>query len=219
MKRLFLVLVLLLAATVVEAQQDGTAEVSFDGLVKLERGLFKESWVDLDVDFLQYTKIILVDPYFEFRAVKRTASGTGRIPNQRRFYISDPDRQKLIETVAAVLKEEYAKSEHFTIVDKPGPDVAIIEVGILDIVSRVPPRMIGRGEIYLSSVGDATLVVEMKDSLSQETIFRGVERKSAGQKDAEMARATTVTTWAEVQRLAGRWAVKMREGLDAIHSQ
>ena len=219
MRRMLLTLFLLVAASVVGAQQEDGADVSFDGLVKQQRGLFKESWVDLDVDFLQYTKIMLVDPYFEFRAVKRTASGAGRIPNQRRFYISDPDRKKLIETVSAVLKEEYAKSEHFTIVDEPGPDVAIIQVGILDIVSRVPPRMIGRGEIYLSSVGDATLVVEMKDSLSLQTIYRGVERKSAGQKGAETTRASTVTTWAEVQRLARRWAVKMREGLDAIHNQ
>ena len=81
MRRMLLTLFLLVAASVVGAQQEDGADVSFDGLVKQQRGLFKESWVDLDVDFLQYTKIMLVDPYFEFRAVKRTASGAGRIPS------------------------------------------------------------------------------------------------------------------------------------------
>ena len=218
MKRLCLMLYLLVATSVVQAQQEGTAEVTFDGLVKQQRGLFRESWVDLDVDFTQYTKIIPIDPYFEFRAVKRTSSPAARSSNQRKFYISDRNRDRLIETVSAIFAEELAKSEQFTIADEPGPDVAIIQVGIFDIVSRVPPQMIGRGEIYLSSVGDATLVVELKDSLSLETIYRGVERRTAGRMGSDMTRANTVTNWAEVRRLARLWAVKMREGLDAIHN-
>ena len=218
MKRVCLVLSLLFAASVAQAQE-GTAEVSFDGMVKQQRGLFEESWIDMDVDFMQYTKIIPIDPYFEFRAVKRTSSAAARRANQKKYYISDRNQERLIETVSAIFDEELAKSEQFTIVDEPGPDVAIIQVGIFDIVSRVPPQMVGRGEIYLSSVGDATLVVELKDSLSLETIYRGVERRTAGRMGSDMTRASTVTNWAEVRRLARRWAVKMREGLDSIHNE
>ena len=214
--RTCLVLFLLVAGAA--KAHEGTAEVSFDGLVKLQRGLFKESWVDMDVDFSQYTKIIPIDPYFEFRAVKRTSSQAARNSNQRKFYISDSNRERLIETVSAIFAEELAKSEHFTIVDEPGPDVMILRGGVFDIVSRVPPDQVGRNEVYLSSVGEGTLVLELRDSLSLETIYRGVERRAAQQSATGMRRSNTVTNWAEVRRLARRWAVKAREGLDAIHN-
>jgi len=216
-RNLCLVFSLLVAACVVQAQE-GTAEVSFDGLVKQQRGLFRESWVDMDVDFTQYTKIIPIDPYFEFRAVKRTSSAAARSSNQKKFYISDRNRERLIETVSEIFDEELAKSEHFAIADEPGPDVMILRGGIFDIVSRVPPDQVGRNEIYLASVGEGTLVLELKDSLSLETIYRGVERRAAQPVGGNLRRSSTVTNWAEVRRLARRWAVKMREGLDAIHN-
>ncbi len=225
MKRAYLVLPLLAVAGIGLAavsvgqtqQQEETAEVSFDGLVKLQKGLFRDSWYDPDVDFKQYTKIIPIDPYFEFRAVKRTSSTAARRSNQRKFYISDRNRERLIQTVSEVFKEELGNSKQFTIAEETGPDVAVIQIGVLDIVSRVPPEMVGRNEIYLSSVGDATLVVELRDSLSLETIYRGVERRSTGRAGAPMTRNSPVTNWAEVRRLAKRWAVRMRDGLDAIH--
>jgi hypothetical protein len=37
----------------------------------------------------------------------------------------------------------------------------------------------GRGEIYLSSVGEATLVLEAVDSLTGEVIYRAAERRTA----------------------------------------
>ncbi|MGI9235462.1 MAG: DUF3313 family protein [Woeseiaceae bacterium] len=216
MKRVFMTLVVFFAAIVVQAQ-DSTVETTFDGLTKQPRGLFRESWVDLDVDFPQYTKIIPIDPYFEFRAVKRNSSAAARRSNQREHYISDSNRERLIKTVSEIFNTELEKSKKFTMVAEPGPDVAIIQVGVFDIVSRVPPSAIGRSEIYLASVGDATLVVELKDSLSLETIYRGVERRNAAQMGTNLTRANTVTNWAEVRRLARRWAITMRDGLDSIH--
>ncbi len=92
----------------------------------------------------------------------------------------------------------------------------ILRGALLDIVSFIPPEMKGRGEIYLTSVGQATLVVEGVDSMSGEVVFRAVERRSA---DAARAiRATTVTTWSEVRRWARRQATILREGLESIHA-
>ena len=94
----------------------------------------------------------------------------------------------------------------------------ILRGGLLDLISRVPPDLIGRGEIYLSSVGEATLVLELLDSLSGETIYRGVERKVARSSSIDnMMPSNTVTTWAEVRRWARRWATRLRDGLDSIH--
>ena len=44
------------------------AEVSFDGLHKVDNARFRSSWADPDIDFSRYSKIIPGGADFEFRA-------------------------------------------------------------------------------------------------------------------------------------------------------
>ena len=114
-------------------------EMTFDGMVPEKKGLLKLSWVDPDIDFTVYTKVIPGEAYFEFRAVKKSSGLAVRSSNKREFWISDKDKQKLIDTVSDIFEEEIAKSKHFTVVEEPGPDTLIIRGGLLDIISKVLP--------------------------------------------------------------------------------
>jgi hypothetical protein len=199
-------------------QQGPDAETTFDGLVRIDNGRFRDSWADPDIDFSKYNKIMVGDAVFEFRAVKKSNSSTQMArSNASEFYISEANREKLIEEVTGVFKKELDKSEKFTRSDTAGPDVLVIVGALHDIVSRVPPDMVGRGEIYLSSVGEATLILEARDSLSGETIYRAVDRRSAESLGGQISRSNTVTNSVEVRRMAQRWASRLREGLDSIH--
>jgi len=208
--------VLVLAFAGFAAAQDAP-ETSFDGLVKQEKGRFKLTYVDPDIDFTAYNKYIPGSAQFQFRAVKKTSSMTARRSNQREFWISDADKQKLEDTVSSIFAEELAKSETFTETNEPGPDTLIIRGALHDIVSQVPPEIIGRGEIYLSSMGEATLIIEAVDSLSGEVIYRAIERRAAARPGNQLVVANTVTSWAELRRLARRWASNLRDGMDSIH--
>jgi hypothetical protein len=199
-------------------QQGPDAEVTFDGLVRIDNGRFRDSWADPDVDFSQYDQIMVGDAQFEFRAVKKSSSsGLTRRNNESEFWISDANREKLIGTVTEVFRDELNKSKNFTKADAAGPNVLIIVGGLHDIVSRVPPDLVGRGDIYLASVGEATLVLEARDSLSGETIYRALDRRSAEQAGGQMTLSNSVTNMSEVRRMARRWATRLREGLDSIH--
>ena len=87
---------------------------------------------------------------------------------------------------------------------------------MIDIVSAVPPpnRNIGRGDVYLSQVGQATLVLELRDSMSGEILARSVDRRAAASTWA--APSSAVTTWNEVRRLARTWARILVNRLDQI---
>ena len=212
------ILLLVGCAPAPSIQQGPDAETTFDGLVRIDHSRFANAWVDPDVDLSQYNKIMVGDAVFEFRAVKKsTSQTTTRRANESEFWISDKNKESLIEIVSEAFRKEMQKSKHFTAADAPGPDVLIIVGGLHDIVSRVPPDMIGRGDIYLSSVGEATLVLELKDSLSGETIYRAIDRRAAERAGGTMMTSNTVTTKSEVRRLAQRWATRLREGLDSIH--
>ncbi|HSM30576.1 MAG TPA: DUF3313 family protein [Woeseiaceae bacterium] len=211
------VLVVAGCATEPSIQSGPNTETTFDGLVRIDHARFAAAWVDPDVDLKQYDKIIPGGAEFEFRSVQKMSASAARRSNEREFWISDTNKQRLVDTVTEVFTEELQKSEHFTVTDEPGPDALIIVGGLHDIVSQVPPEDVGRSEVWLRSVGEATLVIELRDSLSNEVVYRAVERRAAENVGNQMIRANTATTWAEVRRWARRWAVRLREGLDSIH--
>lgn len=68
----------------------------------------------------------------------------------------------------------------FTLVKELGPDVLLIRAGLLDIVSFVPPERIGRSEIYLTEIGQVTLVLELRDSITNAILLRAIDRDSIG---------------------------------------
>ncbi len=223
MKKLMVVLLSLFIVACTSAppalQTGPEAERTFDGLVRVDNSRFRDAWADPEVDFSQYNKVISGGATFQFRAVSKTAGRTSLSRGSRgEYWISDANRQKLVDTVSGIFKEELSKAQGWEVAEEVGPDVLILYGELLDIVSFVPPEMIGRSEIYLSSVGEATLVVEGIDSISGEVVFRAVDRRSAGPAGNEMIRANTVTTWSEVRRWARRYATILREGLESIHN-
>ena len=209
-------LLVLAVALLISATAQGEQEVSYDGLVRVETGEFKLVYVDPDVDFSVYSKFISGPATFQFRAVKKTSSASARRFNQTEFWMSDKDKQKLADVVSSIFADELSKSEIFSEVGEPGPDTLIIRGAMHDIVSQTPPDTIGRHEIYLSSVGEATLIIEALDSLSGEVIYRAIERRAAQRPGNQLMIANTVTSWAEIRRLARLWAVRLREAMDSV---
>ena len=196
------------------------AEVSFDGLHKIDNSAFHDAWADPDADWARYDQFIGGKAFFEYRAVKKTAKYSSVRPpaSTDEFYIDEKNRERLTKEVSEIFGEELAKSERFTRVEEPGQNVLIIRGGLHDIVSRTPPELITRGEIYIRSFGEATLVLEVIDSMSGEVLARAVERREAGSSSG-MTAANTVTTWAEVRRLTRRWATTLRNGLDNLPTE
>ena len=193
------------------------AKMTFDGLAPINNSRFREAWADPDVDLKQYSKMIIGGAEFEFRAVKKSTGSTSvRRNSNNEFWMDDKTRAKLVETVTAVFAEELTSVKGFTVTEEKGADTLILIGGLHDIVSRVPPDLVGRGEIYLSSLGEATLVIEARDSLSGETIFRAVDRRAA-ERMGDMINVNSATTMSEVKRWARRWAMRLREGLESIH--
>jgi hypothetical protein len=198
-------------------QTGAEAEVTHDGLVRIDHSAMQYAWIKPDINLSAYNKFMVATPEFEFRAV-RNSSTSYRRSSQNEFAISDSGKQKLIETIEDVFQDELSKSKYFTRVDKPGPDVLLIEGALLDIVSRVPPDIVGRGDIYLDRVGEATLVLQLVDSMSGETLARAADRRAAEPATGGV-RASTVTSIAEVRRLARRWATRLREAMDELHDR
>ncbi len=187
--------------------------MTHDGLYPVENPRADAAWARPDADITGYTKVMLEGVGVEFRPGAR--SRVNRATSASDYYVVTPERkERLKEVFAERFREELGKSTHFTLVDEAGPDVLLIKGSLIDVVSYVPPQQAGRYEIFLDRIGEATLVLEISDSISEGIIARVVDRRAAESVSRDFRRANRATTTAEVRRLAGIWARILREQLD-----
>jgi len=191
------------------------AEMTFDGLYPVKGGTADVAWARPGADISQYSKIMLQGVGIEYRPGGETGKLYYSRINADHFEITDKQKEKFRELLREAFAKELGKSEHFTIVNEPGPDVLLIRGALLDVVSFAPPEPIGRDAIYLSRVGEATLVLEIRDSVSEAIIARAVDRRAAENAPSGFSQSNRVLNTAEVRRMVSAWARILRERLDA----
>ena len=200
-------------------QTGPNAEVTHDGLTRVDRAVMDAAWVKADLDLSGYNKLIPIGADMQFRAVDDDGKHyrPGR-DDQTEFAISEEGKAMLKEIISEAFRESLAKSERYEITNIPGPGTLILIGTLIDVVSKTPPDDApGRYEVYLSSVGEATLVLELRDSMTNEVLARAVDRRAA-ETSGFAVNANPVTVWSEVRRLANSWANLLRKRLDEVTS-
>lgn len=193
------------------------AELSFDGLHKVDNSQADMAWARPDFDISGYTKIWPIGAGIEYRQVKNRGRTSIDRTRGGPYFIDDKSRAQFEELVGTVFREEFEKIEKFELVDGPGPDVLMIRGGLLDVTSYVPPDPVGgRSAVFLSSVGEATLVLELRDSETGTILARSIDRRAAETIGGTFTRSNSVTNSAEARRLIKFWATRLREGLDGF---
>ena len=197
------------------------AEITHDGLTRMEGTVMDVVWAREDIDLTGFTTVMFEGVGFQYRNDSgpfsgRAGAGTtsARRSGTTEFQLDADTRALFEEEISGAFLEEIMRSDVIEIVDEPGPDVLLVRGGLLDVVSRVPPETVGRSRIFISSIGEATLVLEIVDSESNTVLARAVDRR-AGDRMGGME-SNTVTNRAEVRRLGRRWGSILREGLDKM---
>ncbi len=191
-----------------------TAEVTFDGLHEVTGVRVDKAWARPGFDITGYSKIKLQGAGIEFRPGGESGRTYLSRTNADHFEVTPEQRERFQALVTRAFLQELAKSESFEIVNDPGPDVLLVRGGLIDVVSFVPPEPVGRSDIYLSAVGEATLVLEIRDSITNAILVRVVDRDAAEDIGGGFSESNRVNNAAEVRRLVNRWARALRERLD-----
>lgn len=211
-----------------EFQSGQDAEVTHDGLTRLDKTVMDTVWARTDIDLTGYSKVMFEGVGIEFRPVEGPYSGPAgatsnmmRRTSQNEFRLDERTKDLVALEISGAFVEELARSDLYDVVEEPGPDVLKLSAGLLDVVSNVPPDTIGRSDVYLSSVGEATLVMELRDSMSNAILARAVDRRAAESAGGLSAGgipmpATPASNRAEVRRLGRRWARLVRSGLETL---
>ena len=207
---IFLVAVLAVSACAPQpTQPKPTGEVNIEGLQRVTARNFEAAFVRPGVTFADYEKLMVEELELAFRTPDR---------EQNQFPLGEDQKTRFRAAMATAFGEELGKLENVEVVTEPGPDVLALHVRVQDIVARAPGRRVGaagRAGFALETVGEMTLVMELRDSQSDEVLIRVFDRQAL-EGAAMVSGDSVVSTWEGVERLVGRWASRASEGLDRL---
>jgi hypothetical protein len=193
-------------------QQGPNAEVSFDGLHLVNKTRMDKAWVKPDIDLSQYDEVMFEGAGIQYRTVK----DSNRLSRSAdAFPLSERQKSKLEKAAKEAFQSEFKKFEHFTVASKPGAGVLKVTLALIDVVSRVPPEPMGRNSVYISDLGQAVLVVELSDSVTNEIIARALDGQRI--EPVMMQESNSVTNLGEVKRSVRRWGSTLRKAIDELH--
>jgi hypothetical protein len=201
-----------------EYEPAGAGETTYDGLLPIKSKVVERAWAIKDLNLKPYTKVMFKDAQIQYRPVAPASRETYTWDDRSEFPISEDGQARLQKMLSDTFIKELSKSERFKLVQEAGPDVLMVRVSLLDVISAMPPEPAGRSAIYLESVGEATLVVEFLDSQSKAILARAMDRRAADSPDGKMIKSSSVSSLFEAQQVVSTWAIILRSRLDQVGS-
>ena len=201
--------VLLAASAPLLAQ---ATEDNWEGLVRVKSDKIELVYLAPDADFRPYTQVLL-DPSEMamkknwLRDQRRNSASLGSQATERDIVRALEQGSKQFDTYFA---EAFTKAG-FTIATAPGPDVVRIRSGVVDIDVFAPDVSASRNRTYTEEAGAGTLVVEVRDSVTNALLGRAIERRLAGDNGPWLR--TAASNRADFDRLFRRWAEISADGL------
>jgi hypothetical protein len=201
---------LLLAASAPLLAQ--ATDENWDGLVRVRSDKIEMVYLAPESDFRPYTKVILVPSEMAMRKdwlrdQRRSSSTLGGQATERDIVRALEQGQKEFDKYFA---EEFAKAG-FQIVTEPGSDVIRVAGGVFDLDVYAPDVATQRTRVYSEEAGAGTLVLEVRDSVTNALLGRAIERRIAGDNGPWLR--TSASNRSDFDRLFRRWAEASAEGL------
>ena len=131
--------------------------------------------------------------------------------------VTDKDVQRILdaarENYADVFQSALTKAG-YPLATSPAPDVLRVSAAVINIDVTAPDVMsAGRSVTFAADAGEATLVMEFRDSVTNALLARVLDRRETDGMPQRMNRATNV---AEFRQLFGEWSSAVVKGMDAL---
>jgi hypothetical protein len=201
------------SGTAFAADQSGA---NMEGLVEVKSKRLDSAYLAPGADFRPYTKL-MVDP-------TQTAFHKDWMKNMNNRrdisrMIDSDQAQEMLEAArtnfSEVFNEVFTKAG-YAIVDKPGPDVLRVTPGVVNLYVNAPDlQAAGRSTSYTANAGEATMILELRDSQSNALLGRVFDRRETHE-SLGMQMSNRVTNIADFRMLFKSWANVSVKGLEAL---
>jgi hypothetical protein len=185
-------------------------KTNFDGLEEVSSRHFSAAFLRPGVDFTDYQELLLGESELAFQTPDRA---------KQQFPLTAEQKDRFRQLLDAQFSDDLATSKTLKITSSAGPKVLKLDVRVQDIIATVPPRSVGGvGGIALQALAEATLIIEISDSESEEILARVFDRRAIQGTAIAQRQGPPVTQWDQVEAVCNRWAATVRERLDVVVS-
>jgi hypothetical protein len=189
----------------------------WDGLTQFKAKNFDYAYLLPGADFRNYTKVMLEPTDVAFHKDwrrdynSRTSAGLDRL--------TDEESRKILEAVRSGFDEVFEaayREAGYQLVTEAAPDVLMVSTGVFNLSIAAPDTM-STGRTLTNTAGGASVVVEVRDSMSGALLGRAVDSRSTG--DTGLPIRNRITNTADFMRLFRRWAQISVEGLAVLKAR
>ncbi len=197
------------------------AEVTVDGLYRVDNSVMQIGYMKPDWDLQHYTAV-MIDPvtvaYKSDPGNRRRDPGVG-ISSQN-FALSDTQMENFKSMFQQAVEDALTDDDGYRIVETPGPDVLRVTAELMDLIIAVPTQESGVNvDRFARSAGAVTLILEVYDSQSGEIIARAADRRDpSASGSGGMVRVSPQAVRADMRRLFESWAEVLRNRLDDLRT-
>lgn len=189
---------------------------NIEGLYRVPSKRFDLVYLLPGADFRPYTKVMFDTPEVAFKKNWQRDYNSDIRGTDRR--IGDDDAQKILNAARSGIAEVFTKA--FTaggvqIVTEPGPDVVRLRTSVVNLDVVAPDLMTaGRSRTFSREAGSATLVIEVRDSLTGALLGSAIDTRDIG--DSMPYVRNSVTNRSDFTQAFQRWAKISLDGLNEL---
>ncbi|MBL8349914.1 MAG: DUF3313 family protein [Burkholderiaceae bacterium] len=196
----------------VDAAQTKLPDTTPEGLKLVPNAKVSAVYLRDGADFSGYDKVAILDCYVAFRKDWKRDQNQGANP----FRVSDSDMAKIKTQLADEFKKVFAReltAKGQTMVTAAGPGVLILRPAIINLDVVAPDTMKPGSRTFSTSAGQATLLLELYDSVTSELLARVYDTESIGESNFIQVQ-NGVTNRAEADQVLTKWARQLAAYLE-----
>jgi len=215
MKMMKCLAALMLAASFGAASAADLPE-SWDGLIEVKPKRMDAAFLLPGADFRPYTKLMIDPTQVAFKKDWVKSVNDQKSLSEK---VSEEDAQKILAAARTnfddIFGEAFTKAG-YTVVTAPGPDVLRISTAVVNLYINAPDTMsAGRSYSFTTEAGEATLIIEVRDSMTGALMGRVLDRRET-RGTAGMQMATSVSNKSEFRALFKQWAGITVKGIEEL---
>lgn len=209
---------MLLAATMAATAAEAPPE-TWDGLVQVKAKRMDAVYLLPGADFRPYTRLMIDPTEAAFQKDWIRSQNTSRSLSRQ---VTPEHAEKILAAARSnfddIIADAYTKAG-YQIATAPGPDVLRVSAAVVNLYVNAPDVMsAGRSYSFTTEAGEATLVLEVRDSQTNLLLGRVLDRRETrGTGRATMS--TSASNQAEFRALFRQWAAIAAKGLDELKAQ
>ena len=194
------------------------AEVTIDGLYRVDNSVVALAYVKPDLDLQPYTKLMLDPVSIAYQRDPGSRRSVQPGAGESNYALSPSQMEDLRSWFQEAVITALTKDDGYEFVGSPGPDVLRITADLVDLIVRVPTqRAGGRDRSYARSYGEVSLIMELRDSQSGEILVRAGDRRDPTGNTAQgLVEVRPAFVRADVKRMFDFWADLLRKRLDEV---